>query len=265
MKVAAIQMNSGDVVADNLTLAASLVKDAVSQGCEFVLLPEYFCLMGVTDQARLELGEAFGDGPIQAAMSALAKECGIWIAAGTIPLLSDEPDKVLNSQLLFNPDGECVNRYDKVHLFNFDNGKESYREADILTAGKEIKLFELPEFKVQPSICYDLRFPELYRSNTGYEVLTVSAAFTYTTGLAHWELLLRSRAVENQCYVIASAQTGTHPNGRKTFGHSMIIDPWGKVIAQQEDGNGVVIADMDIDELQRVRQQLPALQNRVFY
>ncbi|MCE0493136.1 carbon-nitrogen hydrolase family protein [Vibrio salinus] len=265
MKVAAIQMNSGDVVENNVSLASSLIRDAVSQGCEFVVLPEYFCLMGVSDQTRLALGEAFGNGPVQTAMSVLAKECGVWIAAGTIPILSGVPDKVLNSQLLFDPDGNCVNRYDKVHLFNFDNGEESYREADVLTAGKDIRQFELAQATVRPSICYDLRFPEFYRYNCGYEILTVSAAFTYTTGQAHWEVLLRSRAIENQCYVIASAQTGIHPNGRKTFGHSMIIDPWGNILALQEEDNGVVIADMDIPALQRIRQQLPALQNRVFY
>ncbi|RQW62346.1 carbon-nitrogen hydrolase family protein [Vibrio viridaestus] len=265
MKIAAIQMNSGSVVEDNIELAESLVNDAVKLGAEIILLPEYFCLMGEKDQDRVEIGEEYLNGPIQDSMSALAKQHKIFLIAGTIPLLSPEKEKVFNSQLLFSPEGECLGRYDKVHLFGFDNGKEAYREADILSAGNAIKTFRIDEIDVRPSVCYDLRFPEFYRQNSGYELITAPAAFTYTTGQAHWELLLRTRAIENQCYVIAAAQTGIHPNGSRTYGHSMIIDPWGKVLAQQEEGNGVVIAEMDISELQKVRQQLPALKNRVFY
>ncbi len=265
MKVAAIQMNSSADVADNLATAKRLIADAAKQGAQLALLPEYFCLMGHSDAERVAIGEVFGAGPIQRAMSEAAKQHGIWLIAGTIPLQSPHANKVFNSQLLFAPSGECVGRYDKVHLFSFDNGTESYREADILSPGSEVVTFTLPGLKVRPSVCYDLRFPEFYRANPGYELITAPAAFTYTTGLAHWELLLRCRALENQCYLMAAAQTGRHANGSQTFGHSMIINPWGEVLACLEQGEGVVLADVEPEVLTRIRTQLPALDNRCLF
>jgi len=265
MKIAAIQMNSGHELQKNLLLAERLIEEAADAGCQLVVLPEYFYLIGTCEQERVDIGEPFGLGYIQRSLSSWAKQCSIWLVGGTIPLISHDPHKVFNSQLLFNPQGQCVGRYDKVHLFSFSNESESYRESDCLVAGKDIKNFDLLGINIRPSICYDLRFPEFFRHNNGYEIITAPAAFTYTTGKAHWELLLRCRAVENQCYVIAAAQTGIHPNSNQTYGHSMIVDPWGNILKQQEDGNGVVIADIDISDLHRIRQQLPALQHRVFY
>lgn len=263
--VAAIQMNSNDDVADNLQRARKWVLEAAQKGAQFVVLPEYFCFIGQNDAARLAHAEPDSGGVISQALRAIAKEAQVWLSAGTIPLISPDKDKVYNTNLLFNPEGECVGRYDKIHLFGFDNGQESYKESDTLYPGKVVTTFELPFAKVRPSVCYDLRFPELYRLHKEYEVITVPAAFTYTTGQAHWELLLRARAVENQCVVIAAAQTGVHPNGNRTFGHSMIIGPWGEVLAMLEEGEGVVTAEIDLERLDQSRQQLPALKNRIFY
>ena len=263
--VAAIQMNSNDDVADNLQRARKWVLEAAQKGAQFVVLPEYFCFIGQNDAARLAHAEPDSGGVISQALRAIAKEAQVWLSAGTIPLISPDKDKVYNTNLLFNPEGECVGRYDKIHLFGFDNGQESYKESDTLYPGKAVATFELPFAKVRPSVCYDLRFPELYRLHKEYEVITVPAAFTYTTGQAHWELLLRARAVENQCVVIAAAQTGVHPNGNRTFGHSMIIGPWGEVLAMLEEGEGVVTAEIDLERLDQSRQQLPALKNRIFY
>lgn len=263
--VAAIQMNSQDNVTDNLGLAAQLIQGAVLAGAQFILLPEYFCFMGKTDAERVALGEPYKDGQIQTFIATLAKKHGVWISAGTIPLVSPEPQKVYNSNLLFNDLGVCVGRYDKIHLFGFDNGNESYAEADTLAYGSQIQTFSTPVGKIRPSVCYDLRFPEMYRQAPAYQVITMPAAFTYTTGEYHWETLLKARAIENQSYVIAAAQTGVHPSGKSTFGHSMIIDPWGRVIAQQESENGFVIAELDFEYLNKVRSDLPALKNRVFY
>lgn len=263
--VAAIQMNSQDNVTDNLGLVAQLIQAAVYAGAKFILLPEYFCFMGKTDTDRVALGEPFGDGPIQTFIATLAKQHEVWISAGTIPLLSSEPNKVYNSNLLFNELGECVGRYDKIHLFGFDNGIESYAEADTLAAGSALQTFVTQIGRVRAAVCYDLRFPEMYRQEPIFDVITMPAAFTYTTGECHWETLLKARAIENQSYVIAAAQTGVHPNGKRTFGHSMIIDPWGKVLAQQASGNGFALAELDFDYLATVRSDLPALKNRVFF
>ncbi|WP_409421875.1 carbon-nitrogen hydrolase family protein [Pseudaeromonas sp. ZJS20] len=265
VRIAAVQMNSGDDLQQNLHSAAHWVAEAVARGASFVLLPEYFCLMGKTDAERVALGESPAQGPIQAAMAALARQHGIWLSAGTLPLISPEPGKVFNSNLLFDPEGRCAGRYDKIHLFGFDNGDECYAESRILAAGQEVVTFETSFGRVRPSVCYDLRFPELYRQAGGFSLLTAPAAFTYTTGEAHWALLLRCRAVENQCYVLAAAQTGWHPGGQRTYGHSMIVDPWGRVLDCLADGEGVVCADLDLDYLGKVRSQLPALNNRVLF
>ena len=270
MKVAAIQMVSTAVVADNLQQARSLLQQAAEQGAELAVLPEYFCLIGQHDADKLAIQEPFGSGPIQQALSDAAKELGLWLVAGTLPLTGAGDNKVFNSSLAFNPQGACVARYDKIHLFRFDNGKEIYDESRVLDRGNTPTRFTLPskdghDWQIGMSVCYDLRFAELYRgyARDGVDLLLVPAAFTHTTGKAHWEVLLRARAIENLAYVAAAAQGGVHPNGRQTWGQSLLIDPWGHVLAQQAQGPGVVMADLDAVAMQHWRSQLPALQHRV--
>lgn len=270
MKVAALQMVSTAAVQDNLQQARSLLEQAAALGAELAVLPEYFCLIGQRDGDKLAIQEPFGNGPIQQAMADAARELGLWIVAGTLPISASSPDKVYNSSLAFNPQGACVARYDKIHLFRFDNGKEQYDESRVLDRGNTPTRFAIASkdghtWQVGMSVCYDLRFSELYRgyAANGVDLLLVPAAFTHTTGKAHWELLLRARAIENLAYVAASAQGGVHPNGRQTWGQSMLIDPWGHVLAQQAQDPGVVIAELDFVAMQHWRSQLPALQHRV--
>ena len=270
MKVAAVQMVSTPRVDDNLARAAELVARAAQQGAELVVLPEYFCLMGWQDRDKLAVAETPGQGPIQAALSAMARTHGLWLVGGTLPMaLADDPDHATNSALVYAPDGTLATRYDKIHLFRYDDGERRYDEAATLRPGTTPVAFDAVArsgavHRVGLSVCYDLRFPELYRRLMAppCSVLVVPAAFTWPTGQAHWALLLRARAVENQCYVIASAQGGRHENGRRTWGHSMVIDPWGTVLAEQDEGEGVVLADLEAGQLARVRQQLPALEHR---
>lgn len=261
-KIAALQMVSGPDVAANLATARRLLEDAARQGARLAALPEYFCLIGMHDGDKLALAEDEGAGPIQDALAAAARELGLWVVGGTLPLKATQPGRVRNSTLVFSPSGERLARYDKIHLFAFDNGRESYDEGRVLEAGSQPTRFSAEGLTVGLSVCYDLRFPELYRAYAGADLLVVPAAFTYTTGQAHWELLLRARAVENQCYVIAPAQGGTHANGRRTWGHSLVIDPWGEVLVVLPEGEGVVTADIDPARLTQVRQQLPALAHR---
>ena len=266
MKVAAVQMVSGPQWADNLAQARQGVEQAARAGAQLVVLPEYFCFMGQRDADKLALAERPGDGPIQSALADMARECGVWLVGGTLPMATDDPLHVANASVVFDPQGRALSRYDKIHLFRFDNGRESYDESAVLTAGDTPTAWDLPDptghtWRVGMSICYDLRFGELYRALAA-DVLLVPAAFTHTTGQAHWEVLLRARAIENQAYVIASAQGGTHENGRRTWGHSMVIDPWGEVLAVHADGPGVAVADIDPARLRAVRTQLPALQHR---
>lgn len=255
-------MVSGPDVAANLAAARRLLEDAARRGAELAALPEYFCLMGMQDSDKLTLAEAEGSGPIQAMLATAARDLGLWIIGGTLPIKSTSAERVRNSTLVFSPGGERVARYDKIHLFAFDNGRENYDEGRVLEPGNHPTRFEAGGIQVGLSVCYDLRFPELYRTYAGSDLLAVPAAFTYTTGQAHWELLLRARAVENQCYVVAPAQGGQHANGRRTWGHSMIVDPWGQVLSVLADGEGVVVADVDPARLTQVRQQLPALGHR---
>lgn len=262
MKVAALQMVSGPDVAANLATARRLLEQAAAQGARLAALPEYFCLMGQHDSDKLAVAEAEGSGPMQAMLASAARELGLWVIGGTLPLRTDRADRVRNTTLVFSPTGACVARYDKIHLFAFDNGRESYDEGRVLEAGSTPTRFEAEDVAVGLSVCYDLRFPELYRAYAGASLLAVPAAFTYTTGEKHWELLLRARAVENQCYVIAPAQGGRHPNGRRTWGHSMVVGPWGEVLAELPEGEGVVVAEVDIDRIAQVRAQLPALGHR---
>ncbi|TDQ44350.1 carbon-nitrogen hydrolase family protein [Tepidicella xavieri] len=268
MKVAAIQMVSGTRLDDNLAQARALLEQAREAGAELAVLPEYFCFMGRHDADKLRIAEPPGAGPIQAFLSRAAADFGLWVVGGTLPLATSDPAHAANATLVFGPDGQPVARYDKIHLFRYDNGRERYDEAAVLAAGDTPTAFTLTDaqgqaWRVGLSVCYDLRFPELYRL-LGADLLLVPAAFTHTTGQAHWEVLLRARAIENQAYVLASAQGGSHENGRQTWGQSMVIDPWGVVLAQRASGAGVVVADIAMSRLQQVRQQLPALQHRRF-
>jgi len=269
MKIAAVQMVSTPRVADNLAAAQRLVAQAAAGGAQLVALPEYFCVMGKNDRDKLAVAEQPGDGPIQRTLAELAREHRVWLIGGTLPLKSVDPDRVLNSNCVYAPDGTLAARYDKIHLFKYDNGRERYDEGNAIRAGAvpttfQARLEHMDPLKVGLSVCYDLRFPELYRElmHPPCDLISVPAAFTHTTGLAHWELLLRARAVENQCYVVAAAQGGTHENGRRTFGHSMVIDPWGQVLNVLPEGEGVVLAELDPARTASVRLQLPALEHR---
>jgi len=274
MKVAALQMVSTPSVERNLGTARRLIAEASAAGATLVALPEYFCFMGHGERDKLALAEAPGAGPIQAALSEAARRHGVWVIGGTLPLRTDSlptgsgaPERVFNGCCVYAPSGEQAARYDKIHLFHYDNGREAYDEGRVLQAGSEPVAFDVPgsePLRVGLSVCYDLRFPEHYRAlmRPPCDVLAVPSAFTYTTGAAHWELLLRARAVENQCVVIAPAQGGRHENGRRTWGHSMVIDPWGEVLAVLPEGEGVVLAEVDRARLAAVRTQLPALTHR---
>ena len=264
MKIAALQMVSTTDVAQNCAAAQRLIAAAARDGAGLVALPEYFCLMGRHDTDKLAIAEAPGTGPIQRLLADAAREHRVWLIGGTLPIATDDPARVLNSNCVFAPDGTLAARYDKIHLFRYDNGRERYDEGCAIRAGTEPVSLRAGALKVGLSVCYDLRFPELYRAlmSPPCDLISVPAAFTHTTGLAHWELLLRARAVENQCYVIAAAQGGRHENGRRTFGHSMVIDPWGKVLNVLPEGEGVVMAEIDPAQLASVRQQLPALEHR---
>ncbi|NEX62004.1 carbon-nitrogen hydrolase family protein [Noviherbaspirillum galbum] len=261
-RVAAVQMVSTPDIADNLATARRLVADAARQGAGLVLLPEYWPIMGRKETDKVGHAEEVGAGPIQETMAAMAREHGIWLVGGTLPVVAPVDGKVLNTMLVYAPDGTREARYDKIHLFSFRRGDEAYDEARTIVHGSEVRTVETPFGRIGLSVCYDLRFPELYRAMGDCSLIVMPAAFTYTTGRAHWEILLRARAVENQCYVLASAQGGIHPNGRRTWGHSMLVDPWGEVKAVLPEGEGVILGDLDPAEIQRVRESLPALQHR---
>ena len=262
-RMAAIQMVSGPRVADNLQVAGRLIEDAVVQGAKLLALPEYFPVIGATDADRVRAREDFGHGPIQDWLAATAQRHGIWLFAGSIPLTATSSDKMRNSTLVFNPAGDCVERYDKVHLFGFRKGEESYDEASFIEPGSQLVSVETPFGTVALSICYALRFPELYRALGTVDLILVPAAFTDTTGRAHWEILLRARAIENQCYLLAVGQGGRHENGRLTHGNSMIVDPWGEILDRKMKGAGVVIADLDHARIAEIRESLPALAHRI--
>ena len=262
MKVAAVQMVSTPEPQENFAVMRRLVAQAASEGARLVLLPEYWPIMGMHERDKVAHAEDPGrPGPIQQWMADCAKQHQVWLIGGTLPLAAG-PDKVLNTTLVFDPTGKRVARYDKIHLFSFTKGEESYDEARTIVPGKEVGTFEAPFGRVGLSVCYDLRFPELYRAMGDCSLIVVPAAFTYTTGKAHWELLLRARAVENQCYVLASAQGGKHVNGRRTWGHSMLINPWGEVEALLAEGEGTVVGTIDPAQLAGVRDSLPALKHR---
>jgi nitrilase len=262
IQVAAAQMVSTPNPADNCETAARLVREAATAGAQLVLLPEYWAVLGGNEQDKVEIAESAGDGPLQNFLANLARECGIWLLGGTLPLKSHQSDKVLNSLMAYAPDGTLASRYDKIHLFGFTRGEESYDESRTIVPGTKVAVLETPFARVGLSICYDLRFPELYRAMGQCDLIVMPAAFTHTTGRAHWEVLLRARAIENQCYVLASAQGGLHPNGRRTWGHSMLVDPWGAVRAQLAEGEGLAVGEIDLDSMMGIRTSLPALQHR---
>jgi len=262
-RVAAIQMLSEPSVQANLDAARRLVAEAARQGARLVGLPEYFCIFGMRERDKVEVRERDGDGPIQRFLADVSREHRIWLVGGSVPLESSDPGKVMNSCLVFDDRGERVARYDKMHLFGFATETERYHEAGTIEAGSMPVALDSPFGRIALSICYDLRFPELYRRLAPMDVIFVPSAFTATTGRAHWETLLRARAIENLAYVVAPAQGGRHANGRQTHGHSMVIDPWGTVLACLPGGPGVVIAEIDPAFQAKKRQNLPALEHRV--
>ncbi len=269
MLIAAVQMISGPDVAANLVEAGRLIASASAQGARLVALPEYFPLIGASDAERLAARESLDAGPIQAFLAAAAKRHGIWLVGGSLPLVADDPGKLRNTCLVYDPAGQRIARYDKIHLFGFTRGTESYDESLSIEAGSDAIVFEMQTEdgirRIGLAICYDLRFPELFRAMGEVDLLVLPAAFTETTGRAHWELLLRARAVENQCYVLAAAQGGQHPSGRITHGNSMIVDPWGDILARLDKGAGVAMAAIDPARIREVRASLPALRHRKFF
>ncbi|MEY2777091.1 MAG: hypothetical protein RLY30_1189 [Pseudomonadota bacterium] len=273
-RIASVQMVSGASPEENLARMRHWVARAASEGAELVVLPEYFCLMGHRDTDKLAIAEPIWRGgpldpqtqPIQAALAQAASDSGIWVVGGTLPVQSPEPQRVFNTMQVFSPQGSWVAQYNKLHLFAFDNGEERYDEARTLCPGGAPEACETVAGRTALSVCYDIRFPEFYRAlgrAAPLDLIIVSAAFTYPTGKAHWEVLLRARAIENQCWLVASAQGGVHENGRRTWGHSMVIDPWGTVVAQLPEGEGLVLAEMESAQTRQVRLNLPALQHQI--
>ena len=273
MKIAAIQMVSTPDVKRNLDAARALLQQAAAADAELAVLPEYFCLLGLKDTDKLAIAEPDGHGPLQDFLRQCAFDFNLHLVGGTLPIIAPQQGKVYNRTLVYNPQGQCVARYDKMHLFCFDNGQESYDESHVLTAGKEPVAFNLHSrdghtWRIGLSICYDLRFAELYRALKA-DVLLVPSAFTHTTGQAHWEVLLRARAIENLAFVVGAAQGGLHENGRRTWGHSLVASPWGEIVAELGElaksagGAGVVLADIDKASLAQRRLQLPALDHRL--
>jgi deaminated glutathione amidase len=267
-KCAAIQMASSPSVSSNLLEAEKLIAEAAHAGAKLVALPENFALMGDNERDKVEIKETEGAGPIQQFLSNVAKKYGVWVVGGTIPIAGDADNKVRAACLVYNAEGQQVARYDKIHLFDVSvpGTNEVYRESDSIEPGSQLQVFETPFGRLGLAVCYDLRFPEFFRKmgEQGVDIILVPSAFTAETGAAHWELLVRARAIENLCYIIAPDQGGFHLNGRKTFGHSMIVDPWGGVLACQKTGSGFVMADIDLDRLEKVRTAFPVLNHRRF-
>lgn len=264
-RVAAIQMASGPNVTGNLDEAGRLIADAAKQGARLVVLPEFFAIMGMAEGDKVKVREPSGEGQIQQFLSDTAKKHRIWLVGGSIPLAANAPEKVLNSCLVFDDQGERVARYDKIHLFNLELGNERYDEARTIEPGNQVVVVDSPFGRIGLAVCYDLRFPELFRAMQGVNIIVLPAAFTETTGKMHWEVLVRARAVENLCYVVASAQGGYHVNGRETYGHSMVVDPWGRVLDQLPRGSGVVVADINLAYQASLRASLPALSHRTLH
>jgi nitrilase len=264
-RIAAIQMASGPNVEGNLEEAARLIAIAAGQGAKLIALPENFAIMGTTERDKIGVREKPGEGPIQNFLSAMAKRHEIWLVGGSMPLEATVPDKVRNTCLVYDNHGRLAARYDKIHLFGFEMGEESYREERTIEPGNELVTVETPFGRLGLSVCYDLRFPELYRALKDVDIISVPSAFTETTGKAHWEVLVRARAIENLAYVIAPAQGGYHVSGRETHGETMIVDPWGVVLDRLARGSGVVSAGVNLAHLARLRQSLPARAHRTIH
>ena len=265
-KIAAIQMASGTNVSANLIEVSRQIVSAAQDGAKLIVLPENFAIMGMDDADQVKIAENEGSGQIQDFLSEQAKKNNVWLIAGTIPLKSNNENKVYAACLVYNEKGERISRYDKIHLFDvhLEITSETYKESETIEAGNQVVVVDTPFGKIGLAICYDLRFPELFRQLVlqGAEIIVVPSAFTAITGKAHWEVLLRARAIENLCYVVASAQGGYHVNGRETHGNSMIIDPWGTILDRLPDGSGYVAADIDIENINKIRQSFPVLEHR---
>ena len=264
-RVAVLQMTSSPHIQENLLKLRAFFSQAREKGAELIALPENVAFMGLHETDKLNIAEDYGHGEIQQTLSQLAKEYGIWVIAGTI-FIRCSANRVRASCLVYDNKGACVARYDKIHLFDVRvSDSEAHEESLTIERGDQLVVVDTPVGRIGLTVCYDLRFPELYRQLVlkGAEIVSVPSAFTAVTGLAHWEVLLRARAIENLCYVLAPNQGGLHANGRKTYGHSMIIDPWGKILEEQQDGSGVIVADIDVDHLQDLRRQFPCNEHHV--
>lgn len=274
MQVAALQLNSGSDVQQNLEQAGAQLERAATGGAILAVLPENFALMSETRTERTNIAEADGDGPVQTFLSERAREFSLWIVGGTLPIRGPDPDRPFSACCVYDDSGKRVARYDKIHLFDVQvpdadrqddaAGVEMYRESSFTAPGSETCVVSTPWGNLGVAVCYDLRFPEQFRQmlSGGFELLAVPAAFTVATGSAHWELLLRARAAENLAYIVAAAQVGAHPGGRYTWGHAMIVSPWGEVLVDAGSTPGVVLADYNSGEVNRLRQQFPVLQHR---
>ena len=262
MRIAACQMVSGLDPEKNLQDALLLIRSAVQSGAELVVLPEHFALMPTQEADLLKIAEPFGNGPIQNALSEIARTEQIWLCAGSIPLKGNDDEHIIHSSIIYCPDGEVRARYDKIHLFHFDQGVHHFCESAMVQAGEHTQTTSMAcwdgEWKVGMSICYDLRFPELFRALGGPDIITIPASFITTTGRAHWDPLVRARAIENQCYVVAAAQGGKHENGRETWGPSLVVDPWGQTVAELTQGEGVLLADIRLERIKEVREMMPS-------
>ncbi len=264
--VAAIQLASSPNISANLIETDRLTQEAAKNGAGLIVLPENFAFMGMSDMDICSLREKEGDGPLQDHLKQLAKRLGVWIVGGTLPLEADNDQKVRASCLVYDDRGIQVSRYDKIHLFdvNLAEQNERYTESASIEAGHSTQVLDTPFGKLGLAICYDLRFPELFRDlmDQGMEIIAMPASFTAVTGRAHWEVLVRARAIENLCYVAAAAQGGYHINGRETYGHSMIVDPWGNILDESPSGNNIVTAEIDIDRLNTTRRNFPTIEHR---
>jgi predicted amidohydrolase len=261
-RIAAVQMVSGPEVAPNLETAGKLVGAAAAAGARLVALPENFYIIGRHEGDKVKVREKDGSGPIQDFLREISLKHQVWVLAGTVPIETKNPNLIRSASMLYDDAGKRVARYDKMHVFRFESGDERYDEARTVEPGDRPLAVDSPFGRLALSVCYDVRFPELYRGLGEFDVMFVPSAFTVPTGAAHWETLLRARAIENQCYVVAPAQGGVHAGGRATYGHTMIVDPWGEVLAVRPQEEGVILAELDFDRIKKVREQLPALRHR---
>ena len=263
--VAAIQMTSSAIVKDNLQQAAASIQQAVREGAKLIILPEMFAIIGSTPDVLLQAKEKYGEGPIQDFLAEQAQRHKIWLVAGTIPLQRTSTHKALAACLVFNDKGQCVARYNKIHLFDvMASENEVYQESAIIEAGDQVTIIETPFGNLGLAVCYDVRFPELFKLllNRGAEIIALPSAFTVPTGQSHWEVLVRARSIDALCYMIAPAQVGTHANGRKTYGHSLIVEPGGKILAELAEQPGIITADIDLTKVHEIRRRIPIIQHQ---